>query len=83
MKSEKINRERKLVMALKIGQYRHFKGGEYQVIGIARHSETHEEHVVYRPLYGDHGLWVRPLAMFVEEVTHEGRVVPRFQYLGD
>lgn len=64
------------------GKYRHFKGGEYEVVGVARHSETDERLVVYRPLYGDGGLWVRPAAMFLEPVTHEGRVVPRFAYLG-
>lgn len=60
------------------GRYRHFKGNEYEVVGVARHSETHEPLVVYRPLYGDGGLWVRPLGMFTETVTHEGREVPRF-----
>jgi hypothetical protein len=64
------------------GRYRHFKGGEYEVIGVARHSETREPVVVYRPLYGDGGLWVRPLAMFTETVTQNGEVVPRFTYLG-
>jgi hypothetical protein len=64
------------------GRYRHFKGGEYEVLGVARHSETHEWYVVYRPLSGDGGLWVRPLAMFAEMVTHEGQLVPRFEYLG-
>lgn len=61
------------------GRYRHFKGGEYEVIGIARHSETQERLVVYRPLYGDAGLWVRPAAMFLETVEHEGKRVPRFE----
>jgi hypothetical protein len=60
------------------GRYRHFKGNEYEVVGVARHSETREPHVVYRPLSGDGGLWVRPLAMFVELVEHDGRRVPRF-----
>jgi hypothetical protein len=60
------------------GRYRHFKGGQYEVLGVARHSETHEPLVVYRPLYGDGGLWVRPLAMFLEPVTRDGREVPRF-----
>ena len=60
------------------GRYRHFKGGEYEVLGAARHSETHEQLVVYRPLYGDGGLWVRPVAMFLETVEHDGRTVPRF-----
>ena len=64
------------------GRYRHFKGGEYEVVGVARHSETHEYLVVYRPLYGDGGLWVRPLAMFAETVTHEGKDVPRFTPIG-
>ncbi len=64
------------------GKYRHYKGNEYQVIGIARHSETHEEMVVYRPLYGEGGLWVRPLTMFTENVTVEGKAMPRFTPLG-
>ena len=63
------------------GRYRHYKGNEYEVIGIARHSETEEEMVVYRELYGDHSLWVRPLAMFRELVKVEGRQVPRFALL--
>jgi hypothetical protein len=63
------------------GRYRHYKGGEYEVIGVARHSETDELLVVYRPLYNSTGLWVRPLAMFVESVTHNGEVVPRFAYI--
>ncbi len=61
------------------GRYRHYKGGEYEVIGIAKHSETHEPHVVYRPLYGEGGLWVRPLAMFVEDVVIDGVTMPRFK----
>ncbi len=64
------------------GRYRHYKGGEYEVIGVARHSETGEQLVVYRPLYNDTGLWVRPLAMFLETVTHNGETVPRFAYTG-
>jgi hypothetical protein len=64
------------------GKYRHYKGNEYEVLGIARHSETHEEMVVYRPLYGEGGLWVRPLAMFTENVTLDGKAVPRFTPLG-
>jgi hypothetical protein len=64
------------------GRYRHFKGGEYEVIGVARHSETDELLVVYRPLYNDSGLWVRPAAMFLEPVTHNGAVVARFTYIG-
>jgi hypothetical protein len=60
------------------GKYRHYKGGEYEVLGVARHSETDERLVVYRPLYGEGGFWVRPLAMFLEHVTVDGRTVPRF-----
>lgn len=60
------------------GRYRHYKGGEYQVIGVARHSETHEPLVVYRPLYNQTGLWVRPYAMFFEQIEHAGRRQPRF-----
>jgi hypothetical protein len=63
------------------GRYRHYKGNEYEVVGVARHSETHERLVVYRPLYGDGGLWVRPLAMFLESVVVDGRPVPRFERL--
>jgi hypothetical protein len=60
------------------GRYRHYKGGEYEVIGAARHSETLEPLVVYRPLYDHSGLWVRPHAMFFERVTVDGREQPRF-----
>lgn len=60
------------------GRYRHFKGAEYEVLGIARHSETMEEMVVYRALYGERGLWVRPRAMFLEEVEVDGKLRPRF-----
>jgi len=63
------------------GRYRHYKGQEYEVIGCARHSETEEELVVYRALYGDHGLWVRPVAMFVGQVQLDGQSVPRFSFL--
>lgn len=65
------------------GRYRHYKGNEYQVIGIARHSETEEQMVVYRQLYGGRSLWVRPLAMFLEEVLVDGRQVPRFEWVGE
>jgi hypothetical protein len=61
------------------GRYRHYKGGEYEVVGVARHSETLEPLVVYRPLYNESGLWVRPHAMFFGEVEVEGRVQPRFE----
>jgi hypothetical protein len=64
------------------GRYRHYKGKEYTVIGVARHSETEEEMVVYRQEYGDQSLWVRPKAMFNEMVEVNGQSLPRFQYLG-
>lgn len=67
---------------IKTGRYRHYKGQEYTVIGVARHSETEEELVVYRKQYGDHSLWVRPLAMFLENVEVQGKAVARFEYLG-
>jgi hypothetical protein len=61
------------------GRYRHYKGSEYTVLGVARHSETLEELVVYRQEYGERGLWVRPAAMFAETVEVDGKSVPRFQ----
>lgn len=70
---------------LKLGRYRHFKGKEYKVIGIAKHSETHEDFVVYETLYPNEvsALWVRPLNMFMEEVAVDGKKVPRFEYVGE
>ena len=65
-------------IAIKPGRYRHFKGGEYEVIGLAKHSETHEPMVVYRALYGECGLWVRPQEMFAETVERDGKTVRRF-----
>jgi hypothetical protein len=62
-----------------LGRYRHYKGGEYEVVGVARHSETLEPLVVYRPLYNATGLWVRPHAMFFGSVNVEGRLVARFE----
>lgn len=69
-------------MTVEPGRYRHFKGGEYEVLAVATHSETHEPLVVYRPLYGDSGWWVRPLAMFLESVSHDGQLVSRFTRIG-
>lgn len=60
------------------GRYRHYKGGEYEVLGVARHSETLEPLVLYRPLYNESGAWVRPFAMFTGTVEHEGHTQPRF-----
>ena len=68
---------------IKIGRYRHFKGGEYEVCGTATHSETGEQLVVYRALYGERGLWVRPVAMFLETVERDGQVRPRFECIGE
>ena len=67
---------------IKPGRYRHFKGNEYEVIGLARHSETQEEMVVYRALYGDLGLWVRPARMWNETVERDGKTVRRFTCIG-
>ena len=66
---------------LALGVYRHYKGKEYQVIAVARHSETEEELVVYRLMYGDFSYWVRPLSMFTENIELEGVITPRFQWL--
>ena len=66
---------------MKPGRYRHYKGNDYEVLGVARHSETEEKYVVYRPLYGAGGLWIRPLGMFLESVTIGETVVPRFRRL--
>ena len=65
------------------GKYRHFKGMEYEVLFTAKHSETEEELVVYRALYGDFGYWVRPASMWMETVESDGKVVPRFSYIGE
>lgn len=75
-------------VTVEAGRYRHYKGNDYQVVGMARHSETHEMMVVYRPLYGPQvqqggqaPLWVRPAAMFVEAVVIDGKTLPRFVLL--
>ena len=70
-------------MDIKLGKYRHFKGMEYEVVGVAKHSETLEPMVVYRALYGEGGLWVRPAEMWTETVTRDGKTQPRFTYIGD
>ena len=69
--------------SIKPRRYRHFKGKEYEVLGVARHSETEEELVVYRALYGDFGLWVRPARMWNETVERDGKTYRRFTYLGE
>ena len=70
-------------MELKPGKYRHFKGKEYEVLGVASHSETLEPMVVYRALYGERGLWVRPLSMWFETVERDGQVYQRFTPVSD
>jgi hypothetical protein len=69
--------------AVPTGRYRHYRGKEYTVLGVARHSETEEELAVYRQEYGDHSLWVRPVTMFREAVESGGEVVPRLQVVGE
>ena len=69
--------------SIKPGRYRHFKGKEYEVLGVARHSETEEERVVYRALYGDFGLWVRPVSMWNQTVERDGKTFRRFTYIGE
>ncbi|HTM06289.1 MAG TPA: DUF1653 domain-containing protein [Patescibacteria group bacterium] len=66
---------------MQLGLYKHYKGNMYQLIGIARHSETSEQLAVYQALYGDFGLWVRPLSMFQETVEHAGQIMPRFAFV--
>ena len=66
---------------IKLGKYRHFKGNEYEVIAIAKHSETQEEMVVYRALYGENETWVRPASMWNERVERDGKTVLRFTYV--
>jgi len=68
---------------LPLGRYRHYKGPEYQVLALVRHSETEEELVLYKALYGEQGLWVRPLEMFLEQVIVDGQKMPRFTFLGE
>ncbi|WP_370164165.1 DUF1653 domain-containing protein [Marisediminitalea sp.] len=67
---------------IKPGVYQHYKGNNYEVIGVANHSEDESQLVVYRPMYGEGALWVRPLEMFTEQVKVNGRSVDRFRYLG-
>lgn len=67
---------------IKIGKYRHYKGNEYEVLYLAKHSETLEDMVVYRALYGEYGIWVRPASMWNEEVVKDGKTYKRFEYIG-
>ena len=70
-------------MTVRMGIYRHFKGNLYEVQAIAKHSETQEDYVVYKALYGEGGLWVRPASMFAEKIERDGRVMDRFEFLRD
>lgn len=70
-------------MDIKPGRYRHFKGNDYEVLYLARHSETLEDLVVYRALYGERGVWVRPASMWNDPVDQNGVVQPRFRYIGE
>lgn len=68
---------------IKLGKYRHYKGKEYQLLSVAKHSETLEEYVVYKALYGKCDLWIRPKNMFFEEIIVEGKKIRRFEYIGE
>ena len=72
-----------LLPSIPLGRYRHYKGGEYEVLAVARHSETLEPMVIYRPLYNQSGLWIRPYVMFIEQVEVDGQLKPRFILLQD
>lgn len=65
------------------GKYQHFKGNFYQVLHVAKHSETEEQYVVYQPLYGDRDIWIRPLEMFSEQIERDGKTFHRFQKVED
>lgn len=71
----------KRAKSLKLGEYKHYKGNKYKVLNVARHSETLEELVVYQALYGERGIWVRPLGMFLEKVVINGKKISRFRYI--
>ena len=68
---------------IRLGKYRHFKGNEYEVVAVGKHSETLEDYVIYRALYGEGGYWVRPLSMFLEVITRDGKSFSRFEYIGE
>ena len=68
---------------IQLGIYRHYKGNQYEVIGFAKHSETLEDMVIYKALYGEHGMWVRPLSMWENPIAVDGKTVKRFEYIGE
>ncbi len=72
----------KLAKTIEPGFYEHYKKKKYQVLGVVVHSETLEEHVLYKALYGEHLIWVRPLKMFLGKMVVDGKKIPRFRYLG-
>ena len=69
--------------SIPLGRYRHYKGNEYEVVGFAKHSETMEDMVIYKALYGDFGTWVRPLSMWENPIEADGKTVTRFEYIGE
>lgn len=69
-------------LSLKPGIYQHYKGSQYKVIHVATHSETEEQLVIYQALYGEFGIWARPLSMFLETVEKDSKTIPRFAYIG-
>ena len=75
--------DKRMDTEIKLGRYRHFKGNEYEVLYIAKHSETLEPMVVYKALYGDFGIWVRPASMWNETVERNGLTAKRFEYIGE
>ena len=68
---------------MKKGIYRHYKGNFYELVDVAKHSETEEEFVIYRPMYGEGALWIRPLSMFDEDLERDGKTVKRFAFYAD
>jgi len=82
LKALRVTRPERPVREVREGRYRHYKGQEYEVIAVAKHTETGEYFVVYRALYGDYAIWVRPRDMFLSNVQLNGHDVPRFEYVG-
>ena len=71
------------ITSIPIGLYEHFKGKQYRVLHIAKHSETEEAYVVYQQMYGNKEIWIRPLSMFIETIDKNGEKIPRFKYIGE
>ncbi len=81
MQASTINQTEEVIPSIKRGYYQHYKGMNYEVLGLCRHSETLEYMVMYKALYGDFGTWVRPYSMFCETVTINGQTIPRFKFI--